>query len=131
MRNDVRVMLLDDDRDFVDAMGFFLKSRGYDVHPEWAASEVLNRIKAGEADIVFLDYAMPGMDGLGALRAIRKINSEIPVVIVTAHTGEIELKQLTDLGIEGIFPKTDNFIKLEQVIEVVLRTHKKLKSKNS
>ncbi len=130
MGKDARVLLLDDDRDFVEAMGFFLKSRGYEVHPEWAASEVLARIKAGEADIVFLDYAMPGMDGLRVLRAIRKLSADIPVVLVTAYTGEIELRELSELGIEGIFPKTDNFIKLEQVIEVVLRTHKKLKSKS-
>lgn len=131
MQKGARVLLLDDDRDFVDAMAFFLRSHGYEVHPEWAASEVLARIKAGEADIVFLDYAMPGMDGLRVLRAIRDISPDIPVVIVTAYSGEIELKQLSELGIEGIFPKTDNFIKLEQIIEVVLRTHKKLKAKGS
>ncbi len=128
MKKGVRVLLVDDDRDYLDAMAFFLKSKGYEVHPEWTASEALERVRKREVDVVFLDYAMPGMDGLRVLRAIRKIDSQIPAVLVTAYSGEIDLRELSKLGIEGIFPKTGDFLKLETVIEVVLRTHKKLKA---
>ena len=127
-KSDIRILLVDDEVDYLDAMAFFLRARGYNVATSPKSRDVLKHLNALPPDIIFIDLQMPDMDGITLLTEVRRINPFVPVVIVTAYSLELDIQKATQLNVAGIFPKTDTFIKLESVIEVVLRTHKKLKS---
>ncbi|MQL53097.1 response regulator [Desulfofundulus thermobenzoicus] len=62
------------------------------MHVELAASgpEALQKIKKNAVDLVLLDMRMPGMSGLDVLRELRKLNPDLPVIMMTAY-GELDL----------------------------------------
>lgn len=126
MRKKIQVLLVDDERDFLDPVSFWLNSKGYSVILAHNGQEAIELVESAQPDIVFLDVSMPVMGGLEALAGIRKINPTIPVVMITAY-GDIEtMKKARQLGISGFFPKKADLVQLTNMLETTLKTHKKL-----
>ena len=84
----VNVLLVDDERDFMDIMKRKIELWGYNVIPISNGKKAIDAVKSGKGNIVVLDYIMPKMDGLSILKEIRKINLQIPVIMLTAHPDE-------------------------------------------
>lgn len=123
----IKVLLVDDESDFVEPIAFWLKSRGYAIVTGRNGREAIERVKAEAPDIVFMDINMPLMDGLQALEEIRKFNTDLPVIMVTAaFSSEPKIERAKELGISGFFAKNYTFDQLVQMIQVTLRTHKGL-----
>jgi len=122
----IRILLADDEPGFIDPMAFWLKSRGYDVTTVKNGKEAVERIKSDPPDILFIDYKMPEMDGRQALREIRLFNKDLPVVMLTSAFEDKELvDEVKTLGISAFFSKTYSFDQLSQMIQMILKTHKK------
>ena len=83
------ILLVDDDDSFRDVMQFQLEDRGYTVATARDGQEALDRFREAPAAVVITDLKMPRLDGLGLLEALRRLSSEVLVVVVTAF-GEIE-----------------------------------------
>lgn len=105
----IGVLLIDDERDYSDTMGFYLKAKGFRVRCADSGRAGLDQIEAEVPDIVFLDFQMPGMNGVETLVRIRKAAPALPVVMVTSYAGSEELAQARSLGIEDIFAKSEDF----------------------
>ena len=127
MKSNVRVLLVDDEVDFLDMMAFWLKQQGYPVQTALDGESAIKLVKEGAGDIIFLDINMPGLDGIETLRRIRKFNTDIPIIMVTAFGTEDRIKESQSLGISGFFPKDKNFLEAATMIETVLKTHKGLR----
>lgn len=124
----IRVLLVDDEPDFLEPVSFWLQSKGYTVSTALDGRQALEHIKQSPPDIVFLDINMPGMNGLETLREIRAISRELPVIMVTAvYQDEKNFSQASELGIAGFFPKHTSLSELVRIIETSLRAHSKLK----
>ena len=128
MDNKPRILLVDDETDYVDTISDWLRSKGYDVLASHNGTEALALIKAQSIDIVFLDLRMPKSDGIQTLKQIRAINKELPVILVTAYAEDPAIIEANDLGISGIFPKEGGLDRLTQTLEVAIRTVKPKKS---
>lgn len=105
----ISVLLIDDERDYSDTMGFYLKAKGFKVRCADSGRAGLEQIESEPPDIVFLDFLMPGMNGVETLRRIREANPVLPVVMVTSYAGAEEMAQARSLGIEDIFAKSEDF----------------------
>lgn len=81
----VRVLIVDDEEEFVQALSERLIIRNYDVTTSFSGEEAVEKIKDYLFDVVILDVAMPGMDGIEALREIKKIRPLTEVVMLTGH----------------------------------------------
>lgn len=126
MERDIHILLVDDERDFSETMGFWLKAKGYKVDIASSGEEAINMIKSKSPDIVFLDLVMPGLNGTETLRRIRDFNKDLPIIMVTAHAEEPgAIEAATQLGTAGFFPKADDFTNATRMIETALRTFKK------
>ena len=77
--------------------------------------------------MVFLDIAMPLMDGVEVLKQIRDIDKDLPVIMITAYGTQDRMNTCQNLGISGFFAKEDNFDSLLDIIDTVLKLHKGLK----
>ena len=82
----------------------------WDVNFEIAndGKEAVKKYKEGEFDIILMDIMMPNMNGLDATRAIRLINTEIPIIALSAATGSSIEKEYDEVGMNGHLSKPFN-----------------------
>ena len=81
----IRVLLVDDEEDFVDALAQRLEVRDFDVTTALSGADALERTEDTEIDLVILDVQMPGVDGLEVLREIKQRKPLIEVIMLTGH----------------------------------------------
>jgi two-component system response regulator AtoC len=80
------IAVVDDDSGFAAYLRTFLLLRGYDARSYTRGDEIVAAIRQGEPpDIVLLDVAMPGMDGLQTLKALKSTKPELQVIMLSAR----------------------------------------------
>ncbi len=80
-----RVLLVDDEKDFVEMLGLRLEEAGENVTPAHSGQECLKVLEEKEIDVVILDILMPGMDGIATLKEIKKRFPLVEVIMLTGH----------------------------------------------
>jgi DNA-binding NtrC family response regulator len=85
MAQSARVLLVDDDPDFCEALGDRLRSQGYHVTVAARGHEALRLCREEAPAIVLLDLVLPGLDGMAVLETIRRESPDVPVVVITGH----------------------------------------------
>ncbi len=85
---DVRILWTDDEIDLLQPHILFLEEKGYLVSTATNGDDALEKVESEEFDIIFLDENMPGKSGLETLSGIKKINPDIPVIMITKSEEE-------------------------------------------
>ena len=112
-----RVLLVDDEEDFVNALSERLKMRDLNSDVVYNGEQALNIVESQEPDIMVLDLNMPGMNGIDVLRTIKKVHPNIEVIILTGHGTEREKNAALNLGAFDIQNKPVDIDKLEKKIK--------------
>ena len=126
-----RVLLVDDEIDFQAVMRMRIESWGYEVITADSGKEALAQVKDRLADIVVLDYMMPGLDGISTLEEIRKIDPKIPVIMFTAFPDSRSLKGTEKLGVSAFIPKLNAFSDNQAALQEAIRLAGKKMEKDS
>ena len=124
MENKIKVLLVDDEADFINMMQFWLQKEGFEADVLYSGEEVVTTVAGGDYAIMFLDLKLPGMNGIDILRGIRSAGRNIPVIIFSAYGTKETLKEATELGISGFFAKEKGFEEAARLIHTALRLHK-------
>lgn len=85
----IKVLLVDDEKEFVDLLGERMSSRGMEVKSTTSAKDALKISEAQSFDAIVLDLMMPEMDGLEVLKNLKATRPELQVILLTGH-GTIE-----------------------------------------
>jgi len=117
----VKVLLVDDELDFLEVLGVRVRSWGYDVLVASSGKEAIEALK-NNPDIVILDYLMPEMDGVQTLREIRKISNKIQVVMFTAHADGSAMADTEKLGVYAFIPKLSFYQDAQATLKSVIDT---------
>lgn len=126
----IRVLIVDDEVDFLEMMKERIESWGYDLTSVLNGKDALGLIKKDGADIVILDYMMPQMDGVTTLTQIRKMNKDIPVIMFTAYPDGASVKGAEKLNVSTFVPKLSIYSDVQSSLRVALDiAQKKLKNK--
>lgn len=85
MNRKIRVLLVDDEKQFAINLGHILDARGFDTSLAFDGFEGVYSMKKAAFDVVILDIKMPGMDGVETLRELKKIAPNTEVIMLTGH----------------------------------------------
>jgi two-component system, NtrC family, response regulator AtoC len=116
-----QVMVVDDDLAMCGFLQDFLVSRGYGALTISNSDEAVRRFHAERPSAVLLDVIMPGMDGLAALAALKKIDHEIPVIVMSGQGGTQTVVQAMKLGASDFVCKPFEDHELEVLIASAIR----------
>jgi len=126
MDKKVKILLVDDEADFREPMGFWFKTKGYDIVTAENGAIGVEKVKSENPDIIFLDINMPVMDGVETIKTIREFNKDVPIIFISAYLDLEKIDEVKQYGISGVFYKGGEFEDGLALIEAALRTHKKL-----
>lgn len=98
MSDAIRVLLIDDERIFVESLTKVLRKRGMEVLAAHNGLAGLELLTTAEVDVIVLDLRMPGMDGLDTLEEIRVRDPLTPVILLTGH---IDISRVTQVMNKG------------------------------
>jgi CheY-like chemotaxis protein len=110
--------VVDDEPEVRQVLHEFLVSRGYDVSVASDGVEALGVLQTVKPDLVLLDVAMPGMDGVETLKRIVALNPSLPVIMVTANADIGVTSKLLALGAVDYVPKPFDLEYLDQAVSI-------------
>jgi len=85
MSNKIKALVVDDEAVMRDTMSDWLREKGYNVATVCSGMEAIEKIKTESFNVAFVDMKMPGLDGIEVLRAVKRINPDTAVIIMTAY----------------------------------------------
>lgn len=80
-----RVLLVDDEEEYLEIMSERMRARDIEVTTSTSAREALNMIATESYDAVIMDFMMPEMNGIEALKVIKEKNPEMQIILLTGH----------------------------------------------
>ncbi|MCP4115424.1 MAG: response regulator [Desulfobacteraceae bacterium] len=80
-----KILLVDDEKEFLEAMSERMTNRGMDVTTALSAKEAIEKVKNENFDAIIVDLLMPEMDGLEALETLKQINADLQVILLTGN----------------------------------------------
>jgi DNA-binding NtrC family response regulator len=83
--SETTVLLVDDEEEFVSALGDRLEARGLDVDTAENGEAALAKVGKKKFDAILLDMSMPGMSGIETLKALLEINPDLQVILLTGR----------------------------------------------
>ncbi len=115
-----RIMVVEDEESFSDALSFMLRKEGFAVSVATTGPEALAQFEREPSDLVLLDLMLPGMSGTDVCRTIRA-KSRVPIIMVTAKDSEIDKVLGLELGADDYVTKPFSSRELVARIRAVLR----------
>lgn len=120
-----RVLVVEDEESFSDALTFMLEREGYEVAVAADGNVALEEFKKSGADILLLDLMLPGLPGTEVCRQIRT-HSQVPIIMLTAKDGEVDKVVGLELGADDYVTKPFSSRELLARIRAVLRRNGEL-----
>jgi DNA-binding NtrC family response regulator len=136
-----KVLLVDDEEDFLDVVAERMRARGIEVSTTTSAKDALEMIEQESFDAIVMDLMMPELQGTKALKAIRNKKRELQVILLTGYVTVEQVVQALRSGAMDIIEKppdldllTEDIKKAHEQKERILdekKAEKKLKKKRS
>ncbi|AQZ67014.1 response regulator transcription factor [Nonomuraea antimicrobica] len=115
-----RVLVVEDEESFSDALSYMLRKEGFEVSVAATGPEALDTFDRNGADLVLLDLMLPGLPGTEVCRSLRQ-RSKVPVIMLTAKDSEIDKVVGLELGADDYVTKPFSSRELVARIRAVLR----------
>lgn len=112
-----KVLLVDDEGDFLETLAERMRNRGMDVTTSMSAAEAIQKTEAIDYDAIVLDLQMPGMDGIQALRVLREKRPDLQVILLTGHATVKKGIEAMKLGAMDLLEKPADINDLTDKIE--------------
>lgn len=117
------IFIVEDDLDIREMECYALRSAGFEVTPCESGAELDKNLREVTPQLVLLDIMLPGEDGLEILSRLRRdpVTSEVPIIMVTAKTSEIDKVRGLDQGADDYITKPFGVMELVSRVKALLR----------
>jgi DNA-binding NtrC family response regulator len=116
MEHAIKLLIVDDETRFLNAIAQRLTKRGFDVRTAENGEEAIQLARSEKFDIALLDLRMPGMDGGEVLRVLKGEHQFLEAIMLTGHGSLESAVELTRVGAFSYLPKPYELEKLIQVL---------------
>ena len=121
MEERVKIMVVDDEPSVLESFKMILSIKDYDISLFPDGPSALSTIEADKYDVAFVDFKLPGMDGIEVLRRIKEADASIEVIIVTAYATESSHANAITLGALEYLRKPFLMEEIYELVERALR----------
>jgi len=121
MSDQLRVLLVEDEPSFVEALVVGLRREGFLVDVAYDGAEALDKFATTRPDLVLLDVMLPKVSGIDVCRTIRAGGSRTPIIMVTAKTSEIDTVVGLEVGADDYVAKPYRLRELVARMRAVMR----------
>jgi len=117
-----RILIVDDEKDFVKGIADCLESSGYGVISAYDGLEGLEKVRSKKPDLIILDLMLPKLDGLGLCAMLKKDTryAGIPVIMFTGRVEEKDMITGKKVGADVYMTKPQEPAKLLEKIKELL-----------
>ncbi|CEN88456.1 two-component response regulator [[Clostridium] sordellii] len=114
------ILIVDDDKEIVEAIEFYLKPEGFNILKAYDGLEAIESLIDNNIDLVIMDVMMPNMDGLKATLKIRE-NNNIPIILLSAKNQDMDKILGLNMGADDYVTKPFNPLELIARVKSQLR----------
>jgi excisionase family DNA binding protein len=100
-----RVLVVDDEASIRELLSKTLALAEYEVDTAPDGRAAVERLRLGHYDLLIADLKMPGLDGLSLIREAKRLNAELPVIIITGFSSESSAIEAVNLRVAGYLTK--------------------------
>lgn len=126
----MKILVVDDEEDIAGLIQFHLEEEGFQVEVCHNGMEVLPRLEKHLPDGIILDLMLPGIGGMDLCKRIKEKYPQIPIIMVTAKTGETDVVLGLELGADDYIRKPFNVRELVARVRTVTRRSSEPNSEN-
>lgn len=119
----MNILIAEDDKNFGYLLKSELKENGYTVELAGDGVEAVMKYIDGKYDFVVLDIKMPNLDGINALRIIKKLNPDVPAVTYSGNAGSGEIAEAVKAGAIRCLTKPFEINQLKDEIKKYFSRH--------
>jgi len=120
----VRLLLIDDEKDFVNILSKRLKRRSIEVKKAFSGAEAIQALRGQEFDVAVLDLKMEDMDGIEVLKMLKIMDPRLAVIMLTGHGSAEAAEQGIKLGAFDYLTKPCELAELLEKIMAAYAHHK-------
>jgi two-component system, response regulator PdtaR len=116
-----KYLLVDDNEAFAENVAEILRDDGHEVAISSAGEDALRQVKQDRFDVLITDMKMPTMGGARLVHELRRMAPGMPVIVITAYSGDEDLKIARAEGLLAILSKPPNLPRLRELLGVARR----------
>ncbi len=115
------ILIIEDDPDIANLVRLQMQDLNCQADVVHDGLEGLKQFKAGQYDLLVLDIMLPGMDGLDVCKAIRQMESYVPILMLTAKSSELDRVLGLELGADDYLSKPFSVMELVARVKALFR----------
>jgi twitching motility two-component system response regulator PilH len=121
-REGLRVLIIDDSATIIAVLGKMLRQNGYEVLAAADAETGIDRARAEQPDLIYLDIVLPGMNGFDALRMLRRdpVTKATPIIMISGNVQATEQFYVKRIGADDFmkkpFGRGEVFTRIQQMV---------------
>ena len=100
-----KVLIVDDEKDFLDIMVERMLARGVDVSTATSAEDAIKMVEEESYDAVVMDFMMPAMNGFKAIKLLKGKKPDIQIILLTGNVPEEMIIEAQELGALDVIEK--------------------------